>query len=345
MGVALTELLLIKQIDLDFLLNKVLVVDAPMWLYQFLSSIRQRDGALLMDSKSQVTSHLMGLFTRVSNLMQQNIKLAFVFDGEPPKLKHLTLEKRKEMKIAAQKSFDKAKEKDDLLLMKKFASRISRLTDEMIEEAKILVDAFGLPAIEAPSEAEAQASLIVKKGDAFALATNDADALLFESPRIVRNLNMAGKKKVVNKLSYETINPDIITLADNLKHLDVSQDQLIALAMLIGTDYNSGGIKGIGPKTALKLVKQHGNNFEKLFSDAKWNGHFEFPWNEVFELIKTMPVNENYELEWNLIDEEKIKKILVDKHEFSEERVNNQIEGLLKAKEKQGQKGLGEFFG
>lgn len=345
MGVALTELLLIKQIDLDFLRNKVLVVDSPMWLYQFLSSIRQRDGTLLMDSKGQVTSHLMGLFTRVSNLMQQNIKLAFVFDGEPPKLKHLTLEKRKEVKLAAQKNFDKAKEKDDLLLMKKFASRTSRLTDEMIDEANALVNAFGLPVVEAPSEAEAQASLIVKKGDAFALATNDADALLFESPRIVRNLNMAGRKKVVNKLSYETINPDIIILADNLKHLDISQDQLIALAMLIGTDYNSGGIKGIGPKTALKMVKIYGNNFESLFKEAKWSDFFDFSWNEVFDLIKNMPVNENYELEWNSIDEEKIKKILVDKHEFSEERINSQIEGLLKARSKGGQKGLGEFFG
>lgn len=345
MGVALTELLLIKGIDINFLQNKTLVVDSPMWLYQFLSSIRQRDGTLLMDSKGKVTSHLMGLFTRVSNLMEQNIKLAFVFDGEPPKLKHLTLEKRKEMKIAAQKNFDKAKETSDVLLMRKYASRTSRLTDEMIEEAKQLVEAFGIPAIEAVSEAEAQASLIVKKGDAFALATNDADALLFESPKIVRNLNMAGRKKVANKLSFETINPDIITLADNLKHLGIGQDQLIALAMLIGTDYNSGGIKGIGPKTALKFVKQHGNNFDKLFNDVKWQDHFEFPWDEVFDLIKNMPVDENYELKWNGIDEEKIKKILVDKHEFSEERVNNQIENLLKAKSKGGQKGLGEFFG
>ena len=142
MGVALTELLLIKEIELDFLRNKVLVVDASMWLYQFLSSIRQRDGSLLTDSKGNVTSHLMGLLSRVSNLSQQNIKLAFVFDGEPPKLKHLTLEKRKEIKIEAEKKFEKAKEKDDLELMKKYAARTSRLTDNMIDEAKKLTEAF-----------------------------------------------------------------------------------------------------------------------------------------------------------------------------------------------------------
>ena len=345
MGVALTELLLIKEIGLDFLHNKALIVDAPMWLYQFLSSIRQRDGSLLTDSKGNVTSHLMGMFTRISNLTQQNIRLAFVFDGKPPKLKHMTLEKRKEVKIEAQKKFEKAREREDLELMKKYAARTSRLTEEMIDEAKKLVGAFGLPVIDAPSEAEAQASSIVKNGHAFALATNDADALLFESPKIVRNLNMAGRKKKKDKLSYETINPDIIDLKENLHHLEISQEQLIALAMLIGTDYNSGGIKGIGPKTALKLVKEYKTNFNGLFNNVKWNEFFEFEWQEVFDLIKNIPVNENYELKWKSVDEDKIMKLLVDMHDFSEERVKSQIEGLVKENKKKSQKGLGEFFG
>ena len=344
MGVALTELLLIKEINLDFLQNKVLVVDAPMWLYQFLSSIRQRDGSLLTDSKGKVTSHLMGLMTRISNLSQQNIKLAFVFDGKPPKLKHMTLEKRKEIKIEAEKKFEKAKEKEDLEMMKKYAARTSRLTHEMIDEAKKLVGAFGLPVIEALSEAEAQASLIVKNGDAFALATNDADALLFEAPRIARNVNMAGKKKKTNKLSFETINPDMIELEANLKHLGINQEQLIALAMLIGTDYNSGGIKGIGPKTALKMVKEYKIDFDAMFSEAKWSIFFEFSWNEVFDLIKNIPVNKDYELKWKEIDEEKIIKLLVEGHDFSEERVRSQIEGIAKESRKKTQKGLGEFF-
>ncbi len=340
MGVALTELLLIKEINLESLQNKVLVVDTPMWMYQFLSSIRQRDGSLLTDSKGNVTSHLMGLLSRISNLTQQGIKMAFVFDGEPPKLKHITLQKRKEIKLEAQKNFEKAQEKADLELMKKYASRTSRLTAEMLAEAKNLVGAFGLPIIEAPSEAEAQASLIVKNGDAFALATNDADALLFESPKIIRNLNMAGKKKNTNKLSYETISPDLIILEDNLKHLGITQDQLIALSMLIGTDYNSGGIKGIGPKSALKMVKKYGNNFDAMFDEAKWNDFFEFSWKEVFDLFKNIPVNKDYELKWKDADKDKIIELLVEKHDFSEERVKSQIEGLIKGN----QKGLGEFF-
>ena len=155
----------------------------------------------------------------------------------------------------------------------------------------------------------------------------------------------SGKKKKANRLSYETVNPDLIELEANLNHMGINQDQLIALAMLIGTDYNSGGIKGIGPKTALKMVKQHENNFEALFKEAKWNDFFDFEWAKVFDLIKNMPVNRNYSLSWNNVNEEKIMKLLVDEHNFSEERVKSHLEGLAESKEKKGQKGLGEFFG
>ena len=287
----------------------------------------------------------MGLLGRISNLSQQNVKLAFAFDGEPPKLKHLTLEKRKTIKQEAEKEFEKAKEKEDFELMKKYAARTSRLTDEMIGEAKKLIGAFGLPVIESSSEAEAQAAYIVKQGDAFAIATNDADALLFESPQIVRNVSMAGKKKNANKLSYEIIKPDLINLGENLNHLGINQEQLIVLAMLIGTDYNNDGIKGIGPKTALKSVKKYGTNFEALFNEVKWQDFFDFSWKEVFELIKNIPVNMDYVLEWSSIDEEKINELLVDKHDFSQERINAKIAELIKAKNKGGQKGLAEFFG
>ena len=266
--------------------NKTIVVDTPLWLYQFLSSIRQRDGTLLTDSKGNITSHLAGLLSRVTNLMEKQIKLAFVFDGEPPELKRKTLEKRKEIKQEAQKEYEKAAEKGDEELMKKYAQRTSRMTDEMIEEAERLIEALGLPVIQAPTEAEAQASHIVRKGDAFALATNDADALLFGATRIVRNLNMVGKKKKSNKLAYETIQPDLIVLEENLKHLGITREQLIALAMLVGTDFNLNGIKGIGPKNALKLVKKHDSNFELLFKEVKWNEFFDYPWEDFRNIRK-----------------------------------------------------------
>ena len=143
MGVAITEILVMKPIEIDELSNKTIVVDTPLWLYQFLSSIRQRDGTLLTDSKGNITSHLAGLLSRVTNLMEKQIKLAFVFDGEPPELKRKTLEKRKEIKQEAQKEYEKAAEKGDEELMKKYAQRTSRLTDDMIEQAQNLIEALG----------------------------------------------------------------------------------------------------------------------------------------------------------------------------------------------------------
>ena len=345
MGTDLGDLVGKEEITLDYLQGRKVGVDSYNIIYQFLASIRGQDGTPLMDSHGNVTSHLTGLLYRTVNLLDKGIKPVFVFDGEAPLLKKLTLEKRKEIKIEAQKNLDKAKEEGDEELMKKYASRTSRLNDEMKEEAKKLVEAFGLPAITAPSEAEAQASLIVKNDDAYAIATNDADALLFEAPRIIRNVSIAGRKKKTNKLSYETVNPDMILLDENLKHLGINQDQLIVLAMLVGTDFNMGGIKGIGPKSAIKLVKKHENNFDAMFNEAKWADNFEFEWKEVFDLIKHMKVNKEYELKWGQIDEEKVRDLLVDKHDFSEERVKGQISELLKLKEKKGQKGLGEFFG
>lgn len=344
MGVAITELLVKKEIDIGSLVGKSLVVDAPMWLYQFLISIRQPDGSLLSDSKGNVTSHLIGLSSRVPKLMEKGMKLAFCFDGVPPELKKKERERRKEMKIFAEKKYNLAAKKNDLVEMKKYASRSTRLTSDMINEAKEFLMAFGLPVIEAPSEAEAQASYIVKNNHAFAVATTDADVLMFGSPRFIRNLNLVGKRKKTSKLAYETIKPEIVELSENLNHLGIDNDQLIALSMLVGTDYDMGGIKGIGPKNALKFVKKYKSDFDGLFKEVKWGDFFDFPWTDVFYLIKNMPVTDQYNLKWGSIDKEKVFNILVDRHDFSEERVEGTLKKLLKETEKKEQSGLGDFF-
>jgi len=344
MGVALKDLFVGKEIEISDLKDKVLAVDSYNLLYQFLTTIRARDGSLLMDSKGNVTSHLVGLFSRTTKLMQQGLKLGFVFDGKPPKLKEKERERRKELKLDAEKEYKKAVEKKDLETMKKYAARMSRLTPELVDEAKKVIEALGLPMVQAPCEGEAQAAFIVKKGDAYAIVSQDFDSLLHGAPLLVRNLSIAGKRKMVNKLSYETIKPELINLADSLNELGIDQEQLIALALLVGTDYNIGGIKGIGPKKALELVKKYKKDFDSLFKEVKWEDFFKFPWTEVYYLIKKMPVDEKYKLKWEDIDKEKLVKLLVDKHDFSEERVNNSIKKLMEEKEAKKQKGLQDFF-
>ncbi len=344
MGVQITELLEKKHITFKDLYGKTIAIDAPLFLHQFLSTIRQRDGSLLVDSKGNVTSHLMGLFTRTTNLLEKGIKLIYVFDGKPPELKKRTTEMRKSIKIEAEKKYEEAAERGDLEEMRKYAARTSKLTPEMIEEAKQLIAAFGLPIVQALSEGEAQAAYIVKKGEAYAVGSQDADCMLFGATRMVRNLNITARKKVARTLSYTAIEPELIQLSEVLNSLGIDQKQLIAMAMLVGTDFNQKGIKGIGPKNALKMVKNYKHNFDALFKEAKWDEQFDFSWQEVFDVIEKMPVTDEYSLTPKSISAEKIKELLCEKHEFSEERVNSMLSKITKIVEKKEQKGLGEFF-
>jgi flap endonuclease-1 len=341
MGIAFKDLIPGKEIELRDLEGKTLIVDTFNLLYQFLSSIRSRDGSLLMDSKGNVTSHLVGLFSRITKLMNYNLKLAFVFDGTAPSLKEKEREKRKSLKLNAQKEYEKAKEKKDLDLMKKYASRTSRLTPEMVKDAKMLLGLLGLPIIQAPSEGEAQAAFISKKENCYCIS-QDYDSLLYGTPNLVRNLSILGKRKQTDKLSYKTIKPEVINFADSLNNLMIDNDQLIVVAMMIGTDYNPGGIKGIGPKNALTLVKKYEKDFDSLFKEVKWDEYSEVPWTEVYYLFKKMPVIEDYKLEWKSINTTKLKEFLLD-HDFSEERINSTLERLEKKEEAKKQKSLFEF--
>ena len=344
MGTNLKDLLLKKEVSIEELSGKVLVVDSFNILYQFLSSIRQRDGSLLMDSHGNITSHLTGLFNRTTKLISYGLKLAFVFDGEPPRLKQKERERRKSLKIEAEKRFERAKAEKDLEAMKKYAGRTSRLTKDMVEEAKLLVRAMGCPVIQAPSEGEAQAALIVNKGDAYATISEDYDSLLYGSQKLVKNLTLTSRKKQRNRLSYETVKPTIIDLSENLKHLGINRDQLIVMAMLIGTDFNVGGIKGIGPKKAYGLIKKRKTDFDAIFKEVNWKASFDMGWKEVFNLIKNMPVKKEYSLEWEELNKEKIFELLVEKHDFSKPRIDKQIQSLIKENKEKNQKGLGEWI-
>src|SRR3989338_1603459 len=183
MGVAFKDLIQAKEIDLDFLSGKTILLDAYNIIYQFLTTIRGRDGALLMDSKGNITSHILGLFARTTSFMQKNIKLAFVFDGKPPELKQKTAEHRNKLKLEAQQKYDEAAKAEDLDEMKKYASRTARLTKDMVEESKKLISFLGLPVIQAPSEGEAQAAYMAAKGSAYAVGSQDFDSLIHGATR------------------------------------------------------------------------------------------------------------------------------------------------------------------
>jgi flap endonuclease-1 len=341
MGVNLKELVTKKPVTFEDLKGKVLAVDAYNILYQFLSTIRTPDGRLLTDSKGRVTSHLIGLFSRVSNFMRQGLKPVFVFDGKMPELKHKEIEKRVAVKQEAQKMYDKAVEAEDAAGMQKYGARTSRLTKEMAEEAKTLLTYMGIPVVQAPSEGEAQAAFMVAQGDAYAVVSQDYDSLLYGA-NLIQNLSIAGKRKKKGVLGTVTVQPEMIEFKHVLSELGLNRDQLIALAMLVGTDYHPGGVKGIGPKKALALVKEH-KTFEAIFAAAKWAEHCSIPWQDIVNLFEHMPVTKEYNLAFKLPQEDNIRKFLMDERNFSEERVEKTLEELRDQHGKRAQKGLGDF--
>lgn len=343
MGVQLAKLIEPEIISIGELKNKTLVVDAFNMLYQFITTIRGPDGHPLTDKHGNITSHLVGIFFRVAKLMQENLKLAFVFDGKAPKLKQKERERRNKLKEQAQKKYDLAVAEDDTEAMAKYASRTAKLTNEMIEETKDLLKALGIPIIQAPSEGEAQAAYMVSKGDAWGLISQDYDCLLFGTQRMVKDLSISARRKKPGTFATTTTELKLITLPHVLKELNLTRQKLIELGVLIGTDFNIGGIKGIGPKKGLKLVQQY-DDTKELFSSVKWEDFFNYSYEDVIEIFTSIPTTDEYDLTWKGVDEEKIMNLLVEKHDFSQIRVKQTLDKLKKQGKDRAQKGLHEFF-
>ena len=338
MGVKLSSIVQKKEVSFDELSHKRIAIDAMQCLYQFLSSIRQADGTPLMDSHGNITSHLMGIWTRFSNLINKNVKMVVVFDGEPPELKARESESRAERKADAAGKYKEAADEENIDLMLRYSKQSIFITDKMLEESKKLIEAMGLPVVEAPSEADAQMAFMNKQDDVWACGTTDYDVLLHEAPKMIANLTLSQKRRFGSG-KIITIHPELIELKSVLKELNLTQDQLIVLAILVGTDYNPEGIRGVGPKKALKLVREN-KDFDELFTGL----NADFDWKKVFDTFKKMEVKKNYDLKWREIDVDAIKKILVEKHEFSEERIDSTLKKAEKASSMKGQKSLGEFF-
>lgn len=346
MGLQISEIVQKKEIKLEDLKGKIIAVDAFNALYQFLANIRQPDGTPLMDSKKHITSHLSGLFYRTTNLMTKGIKLVYVFDGKPPELKAETVKGRVERKKEAKEKYEEAREAGKEEEMHKYAKQTLHLTDEMVKESKELLEALGVPVVQAPGEGEAQASYIAAKGDAYAVASQDYDALPFGAPRLIQNVTLAKKRKTPT--GHVQIAPSLIELDNLLKTLEINRDQLICLGILTGTDFNPKGIRGIGPKKALRLVKLYKDPdllfraLEKQVEEGKVPAP-EFEWNEIFDIFKKPDITTKYKIEFGKVNEEAVKQVLCKEHDFSEERVDSALEKIREHTKKGSQKGLGDF--
>ncbi len=346
MGVDLGDLAVKNTIKLKSLSGRTIAIDAYNVLYQFLSSIRQEDGTPLMDMQGRVTAHLSGLFYRSLRFIENGMKPIYVFDGIPSELKEKTITRRKEAKKQAEKKWELALEEGKLDEAKKQAMRTSKMTRDMADECKELLDAMGIPYVQAPGEGEAQAAMMVSQKQAYATASQDYDALLFGSPILIRNISITGKRKVPRQNRHVMIEPEEIRLEETLNEVGISREKLVMMGILIGTDFN-GGVYRVGPKTALKIVKDV-DGIEQMteYVKEKYDHEFEVDPYKIFEIfMKPRYEKLNNEPTWGKMKKEKVKEILVDKHDFSADRIERGINSLERIlKESNSQSRLEDWF-
>ncbi|MFB6209802.1 MAG: flap endonuclease-1 [Candidatus Nanohaloarchaea archaeon] len=342
MGVDLGELVEREDIEFADLNDKEIAIDAMNTLYQFLSIIRQRDGTPLKDSDGNITSHLSGVFYRNIKVLENNIRPVYVFDGEMPDLKQKESSRRRKKREEARKEWKKLKEEGKIDEAFSKATQSSKIDGEMLEEAKKLLEAMGLPYVQAPSEGEAQAAYMTReesKGDIYAVGSQDWDCLLFGAERMVKNLTTRKTRKKASG-GRKQISTERIELGEVLEQLDISREKLVWMGVLMGTDFNPDGVKGIGPKTALKLVKKY-QKFDSLMEDEKVEWESDNDPYRIRDFFLDPPV-EDSGYKFSEPENDRIKEILIDKHDFSEKRVNSGIQNLEKALEAR-QSGLGSF--
>jgi flap endonuclease-1 len=327
MGVNLKDILPRREIRFENLKGKKIAIDAMNTLYQFMAIIRQRNGELLHDSKGRTTSHLSGLFYRTINLLEYGISPIYVFDGEPPKLKEKTLEKRKEAKKKASSNLKKAKREGRKEDIRKYAQATVSFTGTMIDESKRLLEYMGIPYVQAPSEGEAQAAYMTICEDVWATGSQDFDSLLFGAPRLVRNITISGRRKLPGKDVYREIVPEIIVLETSLQENNITREQLVEIGILIGTDFNKG-VKGIGPKKALTHVQ--GGNFEN--------------YEEIKEIFLHPKVTDRYSTQVREPTKNELFTFLCEEREFSSERVRRGFERLKKSLYGSNQRSLDSYF-
>lgn len=327
MGVDLVDIIPEESTTLDSLSNRILAVDAYNTLYQFLAIIRQPDGTPLKDRSGRVTSHLSGLLYRTANLAEKGIKLAFVFDGKPPELKEMEISRRREVKQEAIVHYERAIREGKMQEARTYAQATSRLKDMMVDDAKRLLNALGVSWVQAPSEGEAQAAFIAARGDVWGVASQDHDSLLFGAPRMIKNLAITGRRKLPRRDVYVEVEPKIVELTKVLNGLSLTREQLVDVGILIGTDFNPDGVKGIGPKTAVKLIQENGNlenvmakNPEvRIFPDV----------NTIRRIFIDPAVTQDYVLKWSKPNEDEVAAFLCGERDFSEDRVRRAVSKMV----------------
>jgi flap endonuclease-1 len=312
-GLPLRDLVEAQELPWESLAGRTLAVDGFNAIYQFLATMRQRDGQLFTDTQGRVTSHLMGVFYRTTSLLGEGVLPVWVFDGRPPERKAGTIRQRIAAKERAEGEYQEALAAGDLETARRKAAQTSHLTRPMVEEIVRLLGALGVPTVQAPGEGEAQAAYMAAQGVVWGSASEDYDSLLFGAPRLIRGLAARNR-------GGTSPGAQIIDRAELLTRLGIDGEELILVGLLIGTDFNEGA-RGYGPKKALKLVQQH-LGFAATLTRA---GVDPVEGEEVARIFRDPPHADVGSVSFGPVDEEGVRRLLIEEHGFSDSRVKNAV--------------------
>jgi len=334
MGIKLRDLVRNIPIEASDLAGSVIAIDAPNIISSLFSFSHKNstESQFFLDGTQRPISHLYGLLYRVNFYYSKKILPIFCFDGIDSELKKIRTKDRLKDFLFTEKWFQQVLKDGDKKRAREIAMSSEYLWPNIIKESKTLLGALGVPYIESPASAESQCAQLVKDDIARYSNSQDYDSLLFGCPCVVRDLSKSLRRKEHGKWTYTKMQPQLIELKASLKRLNISQFQLVDMGLLIGTDYFLG-IKEIGPKNALKLIKLNGSierviafekdkyDFSKLSIGIikKVRKIFLFP-----EVLQKYPG-----FHWDLPHEESVISMLCRDHRLNEERVINNLEKTI----------------
>eukprot|EP01059_Diplonema_ambulator_P005513 TRINITY_DN15262_c0_g1_i1.p1 TRINITY_DN15262_c0_g1~~TRINITY_DN15262_c0_g1_i1.p1 ORF type:complete len:406 (+),score=136.31 TRINITY_DN15262_c0_g1_i1:46-1218(+) len=331
----------IKETEMKSYFGRTIAIDASMSIYQFLIAMKMANEsgvAELSNAEGMVTSHLQGMWSRTLRMLGEGMKPVYVFDGAPPEMKRKELEERKAKAAEAQEELKRAVDEGDAELIEKMSKRTVRVSKEQTEECKKLLQLMGIPCVDALTEAEAQCAELVRVGKAWAVGTEDMDALTFGAKILLRHLSYSeAKKQPILEFHIKAV----------LESLEMTQDQFVDLCILLGCDY-CGRIPGIGPVRAYEAIKKHKTieKFIESLDPKKYPLPDPYPYAEARKLFKEPEVHpgEGLRVAFKDPDEEGLIKFLVDEKKFNKERVEGGIAKLKKARQAKEQTRLDQFF-
>ena len=336
MGLKLHDLIVRNKLDFSDLAGTVIAIDAPniiMGLFNF--ARKNPDGSpagLILDRTQRPISHLYGLLYRVNFYYSKKIFPLFCFDGKVSELKKLITKDQLNDFLFTQRWYESALNTGNKELARTIALSKEYLWQNIIQESKQLLNTLGVPYIDSPASAESQCAQLVKDKIVHYSNSQDFDSLVFGCPHLVQNISKSLRRKIQGKWTYQKIIPYKINLKENLHSLGIDQFQLVDMAILMGCDYFPG-VRGIGPKTALNLIKKF-HSIEKIIVHEKSNYNFEQLTSGLIEKIRKLfllpDVLTSYsKISWNMPNEPLIKSFLCEQHFLNKERVQNNLKKFL----------------